>query len=292
MRIVITGAGGFIGSALAQHFSPTHDVLTLQRHDLDITDSQAIRQLFLNLKPDIVINCAVLGVDACEKNPTLAHAVNVIGPKSLAKATHEIGAEFLHLSTNYVFNGRREDNSCYTVRDTPKPINVYGKTKLAGEKALCAASPRSYIVRTSWVFGLGKGNFLSMVPRQLIAGNQLRAINDIRANATYILDLARRVEEILQRHHYAIYHVVNQGVCSYYEFALEAARLLGINDTANKKLIEAVSEAEIKFNAPRPRSTPLRCLVSEELRFEPMRQWRAALADYIQSTLKSFKREL
>jgi dTDP-4-dehydrorhamnose reductase len=283
MKIAITGAGGLVGTALVRHLCAQHQVLAPKHDDLDITDRQAARQLILNARPDLVINCAVLSVDACEHDPNLAWAINVTGPEALAEVTAEVGAEFLHISTNYVFDGKREEHSFYTADDAPRPLNVYGKTKLEGERAVRAASPRSFIVRTSWVFGPGKESFFSTVHRRLMAGERLRAITDVWASATYVADFVARVEEILRQHYYATYHIVNYGVCSYYEFALEAAGILGMANSEVRQLIEAVSEVDMKWYAPRPRYTPLRCLVSEELGFKPVRDWRAALRGYINS---------
>src|SRR5262245_24578121 len=163
MKIAIIGAGGFVGKELTRFFSPRNDVLALTRHSLDITDGHAVRRMITDIRPDLIINCAVLGVDDCEANPSMAHSVNVVGPQCLAEAAAEIDAEILHFSTNYVFDGKREVGSFYTNRDAALPINKYGETKLAGELEVRMAAPKSYIIRTSWVFGVGKeDNFFGL----------------------------------------------------------------------------------------------------------------------------------
>jgi len=124
------------------------------------------------------------------------------------------------------------------------------------------------------------------VHRHLLAAERIRAITDVWSNTTYAADLAARTSEILARRHYAVYHVVNAGTCSYHDFALEAARLAGVNETESQRLIEVVKEADLKRIAPRPRYTALRCLVSEKLGLPPMRDWRAALADYVCTEMK------
>lgn len=283
MRILITGAGGFVGGTIAQYFSTKHATLSLSHRALDVTDSAAVRQIIRKQRPNLIINCAVLGVDDCELNPALAHAVNVEGPRALAAAAVEVGAEFLHFSTNYVFDGECQDGSPYTYQDIPEPINEYGRTKLAGERMAQAIAERSYIIRTSWVFGPGGKNFLGTAPRQLMERKPLRAVTDISASATYIGDLLRRIEEILARQRYGIYHVVNEEVCSHYEFALEVADQVGLTATELEQLIAPVNEAEMKRVAPRPRYTPLRCLLSEEIGLPPLRSWRAALLEYSHS---------
>jgi dTDP-4-dehydrorhamnose reductase len=283
MKVTITGAGGLVGSHLVRHLAAEHEVLALTHRDLDITDRDAVRHYCLEHRPNLMINCAVIGVDECERDPTLAEAINVSGPLSLAVATAEIGADFLHFSTNYVFEGEPPGRAPYTIEDETHPINVYGSTKLAGELALQAASPCSYIIRSSWIYGAGKENFLSSAHRHLLAGEGIRAIADVWASTTSVADLTARVREILAQGHYGIYHVVNSGICSYYEFAVEAARLLGLGGVETARLIEKLSEADAPRPARRPRYTPMRCLLSERLGLAPMRDWREALADYIKS---------
>jgi dTDP-4-dehydrorhamnose reductase len=282
MKIAITGAGGFVGKELERFFSARHHVMALPRHSLDITDGHAVMRMVTNVRPDLIINCAVLGLDDCEANPSMAHAVNVQGPQFLAEAASEIDAEILHFSTNYVFDGKREAGSFYTNRDAALPINKYGVTKLAGEFAVRMAAPKSYIIRTSWVFGAGKeDNFFSLAGRALTERKRLRAVTDVRASVTYVSDLVTRIGEILAFHRYETYHVVNDGACSYYEFALEVARDLRMSSEDIDSLIEAVTESAMRRNVSRPRYTPMRCLVSGELGLPALRCWRTALSQYL-----------
>lgn len=281
MKIVITGAGGLVGTHLTYRLAPQHQVLPLKRRDLDITDREALRRRMLRERPELIINCAVIGVDDCERDPALAERVNVAGPRFLAEAAGEIEAEFLHFSTNYVFDGEVCEGDAYTINDIPAPINVYGETKLAGEQAVRAALEQSFVVRTSWVYGVGKESFLGTAHRHLRAGERVRAIADVWASTTYVADLVARTEEILARRHYATYHIVNSGVCSYLEFAREAARVAGVASSEAQRLIEVAYEADAQRLARRPRRTPLRCVVSEELGLAPLRDWRTAVSEYI-----------
>lgn len=137
---------------------------------------------------------------------------------------------------------------------------------------------RSFIVRTSWVFGPGKSNFFSTVPCSLSAAKRVRAVTDVWANATYVKDLVSRIIEIVSVGRYMTYHVINSGLCSYYEFALEVARLLEVSDRA---LVEPITLGEFEFAARRPGYTPMRCIGSEEIGLAPLRDWRLALAEYI-----------
>ena len=279
MKVIVTGAGGLVGGALARRLGRGREVLALRRADLDVTDAGAVARLVRSERPGLVVNCTVLGVDECERDPEAARAVNVEAPRSLAAACAEAGAEFLHFSTNYVFDGRGDGP--YAEDDEPRPVNVYGRTKAEGERAALAAGPRCSVVRTSWVFGAGRASFLSTAHRELLAGRSVRAIKDTWASVTYVEDLVVRVEELLARRGRGLFHVVNEGVCTYEDFAREAARLagLGVGDAA--RLIETVTESEVRRAAPRPRYTPLGCHASARLGLAPLRDWREALAEYV-----------
>jgi dTDP-4-dehydrorhamnose reductase len=281
VKILITGASGLIGSHAAQRLDRDHEVVAVKHADLDITDRESVSRCVWDTKPALIINGAVIQVDESEQNPAKAHAVNVEGPRSLAEAAMRAGAEFIHFSTQYAFDGEPIGRAPYTIKDEPRPINRYGKTKVASEQAVVDACPRSYIVRTSWVYGSGKDSFLCTAHKDLRARKRVRAIVDIWSSTTYVEDLIERVLQILKKRRYGIYHVVNEGVCSYHEFAFEAGQLVGLNQDQLESLIEVVKETEMKRVAARPRYTPMRCLVSEELGFAPMRDWRSALAAYV-----------
>jgi dTDP-4-dehydrorhamnose reductase len=244
VRIVVTGASGLVGSTLVRRLGATG----LAHGDLDITNEDAIRDVMARLRPDLVINCAAVGVDECERNIALAQAVNVTGPASLARHAPAI----VHFSTNYVLD----------------PVNVYGRTKLAGEEAVINANDRALVIRTSWVFGKGKQSFLSTAAAKLARGERIQAITDTWASTTWVEDLVTRVIAMFGTS--GVHAVVNEGVCNYEEFALEAARLVG----ADTRLIDRITESEMRRLAPRPRYTPMQSQ-------PPMRGWREALADYV-----------
>jgi dTDP-4-dehydrorhamnose reductase len=280
VKVLITGAAGLVGHHLARKLSLAHEVLALGHGELDITDRAAVDNCIAAAKPALIFNCAVLQVDEAESDPAKARAVNADGPGHLAQAASRCGAEIVHLSSQYAFEGEPVGRPPYTVTDPPAPVNVYGKTKLIGEQAVHDACSRSYIVRTSWVYGRGKNSFLCSVHDDLKSGKKVHAIDDIWSSTTYVEDLIDRVMMIQRAGFYGTYHVVNAGTCTYYEFALEAGRLVGLGRRELDSLIEVVHERDMKRIAPRPRYTPLRCLLSEELGLPPMRDWREALADY------------
>jgi len=268
VRVLITGASGLVGSALARRLKD-EDVIALSHRDLDITSDDSTG-IVADIRPDIIFNCAVIGVDDCERDPTLAEAVNVDGPRALARAADVHDARMVHFSTNYVFDGERDPATPYAVADDARPISVYGRTKLAGEHAVTGACRRAVVVRTSWVFGSGKDSFLSTAARKLASGERVRAIVDTWASTTWVEDLVDRVLSIERP---GTYHVANQGALTYELFAQECARLVG----GDPSLIDRVTEAEMKRPAKRPRVTPMLCV-------PPLRPWQDALAQYVESS--------
>jgi dTDP-4-dehydrorhamnose reductase len=283
VKILVTGAAGLVGRHLAHTLARDHDVLALKRSDLDISDRDAVHRYVSAVKPSLIVNCAVIQVDESEQNPPKAQAVNVEGPRFLAAAASRLDAEMVHFSSQYAFDGEPVGRPPYTIDDEPRPVNVYGRTKIASEEAVRDACARSYIIRTSWVYGSGKNSFLCTVHSDLHSGKLVRAIVDIWSSTTYVEDLIHRILQILATRRYGTYHIVNEGLCSYYEFALEAGRLVKLNREQLDRLIEIVHAGDMKRIAVRPRYTPMRCLLSEQLGLSPMRDWRAALADYVRT---------
>ena len=283
VKVLVTGAAGLIGHHLAQRFATDHDVLALKHQDLDITDSAAVRSRIAAERPSLIVNCAVVQVDEAERDAAKAAAVNVEGAGFLAEAAARCGAEIIQFSTQYAFDGELIGRAPYTIKDQPRPVNIYGKTKVAGEQAVRAACAQTYVIRTSWVYGSGKDSFLCTVHNDLGSGRRVRAIDDVWSSTTYVEDLIVRCSEILRLRHYGTYQIVNEGVCSYYDFALEAGRLAGLEKQQLGSLIEVVHERDMQRIAPRPRYTPMRCLLSEELGLAPMRHWRDALARYVRN---------
>ncbi|MGZ5492904.1 MAG: SDR family oxidoreductase, partial [Thermoanaerobaculia bacterium] len=202
--------------------------------------------------------------------------------RTLAEEAARAGAWLVHYSTDYVFDGSGERP--WRETDAPRPINVYGRTKLLGEHAVTAASTRAFIIRTSWIYGPGQENFLGTVAAKLKRGEPVQAIGDTWASTTYVADLAHRVREIIDRKTFGTYHVVNDGVCSYESFARCAAELADVPPQVADRLIEVVSEASMGREAPRPPWTPMRCLLSGQIGLAPLRSWEQALAVYVAPT--------
>jgi dTDP-4-dehydrorhamnose reductase len=278
MKVLITGAAGLVGSALTRHCRALGDeVLAFDREGLDIADERVVRETFKSLRPDAAVNCAAwTDVDGCELDPQRAFLVNSQGVEALATAARLAGASFVTVSTDYVFDGRKEGHF-YTQRDDPHPLSAYGAAKLEGERRAQAASARTSVVRTGWVFGQGGKNFLATVVERARRGEALRAISDSYGTPTYAPDLAARLRELAELDLPGIYHVVNAGEGASYEgFARAAVEAAGVEDAR----IEAVATDSLTRPAPRPRNSRLRCLISEAIGLRPLRDWREALADF------------
>jgi dTDP-4-dehydrorhamnose reductase len=267
-----------VGGVLAEHCRARGDeVFAFDREALDITDERSARETFGRLSPEAAINCAAwTDVDGCELDPQRAFLVNSQGVEALATASRLVGASFVTISTDYVFDGRKAEGF-YTQRDDPHPLSAYGAAKLEGERRAQAAYARTSVVRSGWIFGPGGRNFLATAVARARGGERLKAISDSYGTPTYAPDLAARLRELAELDLPGIYHVVNSGAGTSYEgFARASAEAAGVHDVE----IESVAMDSLKRPAPRPRNSRLRCLVSEAVGLKPLRDWREALAEF------------
>jgi len=276
-RALVAGGHGLLARTLRVSLTSSGwEVFAPSHAELDITDEGAVQRAFGGFRPHFVINCAsTSNVDSCEREPEWAFSVNELGPRLLARACNKAGAEMVHTSTDYVFEGAKQ--GFYTQEDEPRPQSVYGKSKLAGELAVREEAARFYIIRTSWLFGVGGGNFGSKVFEHARRIKPLLCVADQTSIPTYAPDLARRIEEIIALGGHGLYHGTNTGVGTWYEFAKMALELAGIEDVE----IEPVSRAELKGIAPRPGNSAMRCLLSEKVGLAPLRHWRDTVPEFV-----------
>jgi dTDP-4-dehydrorhamnose reductase len=274
---MITGAGGLLGRSMRARLTDSGwRVVALPHAQLDITDEEGVRNALAGIRPEVLINCvATADVDRCEDDPEWAYAVNATGPRFLARACREVGAEIVHVSTDYVFEGSKP--GFYTQEDEPNSPSVYGKSKLAGEHAVREEAERFYIVRTSWLFGAGGKNFGSRVIEYARRGGTLKGVVDQTSIPTYAPDLAGRIEEIIELRAHALYQVTSTGPTTWFEFAREALDLAGLAEVQ----IEPVTRADLNQRAQRPHNSAMRCLVSEKLGLPPLRHWKDALLEFV-----------
>ncbi|HWF88392.1 MAG TPA: dTDP-4-dehydrorhamnose reductase [Pyrinomonadaceae bacterium] len=278
MKILVTGAKGLVGRALVEHCSASGDEVFSYDHDaLDIANAEAVESAIAARGPDAVINCAAwTDVDGCETNPEKAEQVNALGPENLARASRNAGALLITISTDYVFDGEKE--GFYTQRDQPRPISVYGRYKLEGERRAQDANARTIVVRTGYIFGTGGKNFLSNVVSWARRGQKIKAIRDYWGTPTYGRDLAVRLRELAVHDKPDIYHVVSAGEGASFEtFTLEALRLAGLS----AENVEVIDGDSLGRPAPRPRNSRLKCLRSEKIGLPPLPHWQDGLADFI-----------
>ena len=274
---MITGAGGLLGRSMQARLAESGwHVSALTHQELDITNEAKVRRTIEGFRPEVLINCvATADVDRCEVDRDWAYAVNATGPGFLARACREVGAEIVHVSTDYVFDGSKE--GFYTQEDEARPLSVYGESKLAGEVAVRDEAERFYIVRTSWLFGPGGKNFGSRVLEYARNGAALKGVIDQTSIPTYAPDLAARIEEIISARAHGLFQVTSTGPTTWFEFARLALDLVGMSEVG----IEPVTRAALNQRAKRPRNSAMRCLVSENLGLSPLRNWREALVEFV-----------
>lgn len=219
MRVLITGAAGMLGRDMTNEFNRRgFDVMALDRQGLDITDLVSVRRVVKERGPQVVINCAgYTNVDRAESERQEAFLINGLGARNLALACGETGAALVQISSDYVFDGNGDRP--YGVYDPPRPINVYGASKLWGEQAVLGLLKASYLIRTSWLFGLGGGNFVSTMINLGRAGKPVKVVDDQFGSPTFAEDLARAVFDLVQTECYGIYHITNQNSTTWFKFA-------------------------------------------------------------------------
>lgn len=273
--VVITGAAGLLGRAATKAFGDR--AIPLDRSRLDITDAGAVAAAIDGAAA--VINAAAFAdVDACESEPDRAYAVNAAGPENIARACAATGAFFVHISTDFVFDGTL--GRPYVEDDEPHPISVYSASKLEGERAVSAANPNAAIVRTAWVYGHGGRNFFSKVFALAEAGGPIPSTTDQLGSPTWVPDLAAALVDLSGRPTAGVFHVAGGGACSPHEFAHAVVDELGTQDVT----VKSVKMAELPARpAARPVATPLEGPAWIAAGFEPLRSWRAALKDAAQA---------
>lgn len=283
MKILIIGADGQLGTDLCKVI-PKEEQIALTIRDIDITDKEKTFQVVKKHSPDIVINTAAYhNVNQAEVNKEQAFEVNANGVKHVADACREVGATLVHISTDYVFNG--EKGEPYVEDDIPDPLSEYGKSKLKGEQYVKDILDKYYIVRTTGLYGragcLGKGggNFVETIYNK----DEAMVIDEERLSPTYTLDLVNKINQLIGTEKYGLYHIVNKGECSWYEFAVEIFRLLGRDTTKIIRIKAKDFGAQSKeVMAKRPKYSVLKNAKLEALGMDDMRPWQEALKAYLE----------
>ncbi|MEA5136747.1 MAG: dTDP-4-dehydrorhamnose reductase [Candidatus Fimivivens sp.] len=276
MRIIVTGVTGQLGYDVAKQLKARNiDCISASRHDFDITDLESTYSFVKEYKPAALIHCAAYtAVDNAEGDAALCMDVNCKGTLNIALACKMYGCKMLYISTDYVFSGEKEEP--YKVCDVPDPINVYGKSKLCGEKFVADTLERFFIVRTSWVFGVNGNNFVKKIISIAQNSNNINVVSDQEGSPTYTADLAKLICDMVVTEKYGIYHVTNEGFCTWADFAEEIIRQCGLNTQVNR-----VFSDFYKAKAMRPKNSKLdKCKLTES-GFERLPLWKDALSRFL-----------
>lgn len=276
MRALITGAGGQLGQDLLARLDAAHLARAYTHAELDITEPEALDRAFEESEPDVVFNCAAFhNVEVCETEPDSAWAANVRAVRDLAGR----GAKLVHVSTNYVFDGRRAEP--YGEHDLVNPRSIYALTKLAGEYAALAYGEGALVARTAGLYGIHGsaskgGNFVQRMVARAREQETLRMVVDQRLQPTFTADLADALIEAVEKEAEGVVHLTAAGACSWYEFTEAIMRLAGIEIP-----IEAVGTTIPPGGADRPLNGVLARPRADELGLTRLRAWEEALADYM-----------
>jgi len=276
-RVLLIGGSGQVGTAIRRRW---HDceITAPIRAELDIRDSGKLAVALERARPDVLVNAAAFhDVDRCEAEPLAAFETNAIAVRAAARLARDAGAVFVTFSTDYVFDGAT--SAPYTEADAAHPLSVYGTSKLAGEHLVEGLRGRAFVVRTCGVYGPGASASRRPPLVDRVLGSReaapLRVVADVYASPTFAGDLAAALRRLIETDAYGIYHAVNAGPVSWYEFAAEAARLAGLNVA-----IEPIPAEDWKAAAIRPRFSALSSVKLGGLGI-PMPSWREGLAAYL-----------
>lgn len=273
MKVLVTGAGGMLGrDVVLAAGNAGHDVIGFGRTELDVTDAGTLEAKFELERPDVVINCAAwTDVDGAEESEEAALAVNGTAAGHVAGAAATVGASVVYVSSDYVFDGSK--GAPYVETDQTAPLSAYGRTKLAGEEATAAANKRHFVVRSSWLFGIGGSNFVETMLRLASTQNEVLVVRDQVGSPTYTWHLAYGIVRLIEGVEFGIHHMAAGGACSWYDFARE------IFDQAKVEcLVLSATTDMLGRPAPRPAYSALESQREHAIELPP---WRDGLAAYL-----------
>ena len=273
MKLLVTGAAGMLGrDVMLAAGNAGHDVVGFGRAELDVTDAAGLEKKLDLERPDVVINCAAwTDVDGAEESEQAAFAVNGTGAGNVAAAAARAGASVVYVSSDYVFDGAKA--APYGESDQPAPLSAYGRTKLAGEEATAAANRHHFIVRSSWLFGIGGRNFVETMLRLAASQNEVLVVHDQVGSPTYTWHLAYGIVRLIEGIEFGVHHMAAAGQCSWYEFAREIFEQAKVEC----KVLSITTE---EFGRPAPRP-PFSALTSQREHAIRLPSWQDGLAGYL-----------
>lgn len=285
MKYIISGSNGALGSSIvkeleSRNFKKDEDFIKGTRENFNIEDREMIFKTVTDFKPDVIIHpAAYTQVDMCEKMEEYVMKVNGYGTKNIVDAAKEVGAKVIYISSDYVFDGTKPMDEIYHVNDKTNPLNVYGKSKLMGEEFV-REYDKSFIVRTSWVFGSTGKNFVKTMLRLSETKDEINVVDDQIGSPTYTDDLAKLLLNMSETDKYGIYNATNTGYISWAEFAEEIFYVFKRNTKVNKISTEEYLKMSNKTIAPRPHNSKLSTSELIENGFKPLPFYLDALVRY------------
>ena len=276
MKILITGSNGMLGHDLQEVLKNKHELILTTSKTLDITDKDQVIKVICENKPDVVINSAAYtDVDGCEENQDIAYAVNGEGVRNLALGCKEVDCPLVHVSTDYVFNGKNDRP--WVEDDEIGPISIYGKSKLKGEEAILEILDKYFIVRTAWLYGINGKNFPKTMLELAENHSEITVVYDEVGSPTYTPDLACAISQLIETDYYGIYHLTNSESCSWCEFARYIFDVADVNVS-----VIPVTASEFARPAPRPSYSVLENRNWIKNGFKPLRSYKEAIKEYIE----------
>lgn len=275
MKLLVTGAGGMLGQALSACLkSRGHNVVSVPKERLDVTNYAQCLEVIEEQAPDLIIHCgAYTKVDQAESEPNLAYHINGYGTENLAVAGNIFNTPMLYFSSDYVFDG--EQNQPYTPWDATRPLSIYGKSKLAGEKAVQRHLQRFYIVRTSWLYGPNGKNFVDTISSMADDRKTLRVVSDQFGSPTCTLSLSETVADLITTGRWGVYHGTDDGVTNWYEFAREILR-------GRDNEVIPIATSEMPRPATRPKYSVLDKTTLVNTIGRELPPWQESLKTYLQ----------
>lgn len=279
MKIVITGSKGQLGSDCMVLFEKDYELVGVDIDEIDITDYLDVEKIVGDVTPDVIVNCAAYtNVDAAESDREEAWRVNVQGPRNLAEAAKKYESLLIHVSTDYVFDGKKDLPDTYTEGDVPNPTSYYGVTKLEGERAVSESTDRYMIVRPAWMYGINGGNFFKTMLRLALhnPAKEIKVVNDQFGSPTWSYSLARQIKKLIEVKGQGIYHTTAEGYCTWYEAAGYFLDQMGVEHG----IVPCTTE-EYPTPAARPKNSILKNARLQEDNINTMAHWKSDMDLYV-----------
>lgn len=275
MKLLVAGSHGLVGTNILPILEQSFDVVPLDIEEWDITDRSAGEYTIRKYSPHALLNLAAFtNVDGCEDQQAAAQNINGDGAGVVAELCGRFNIKLIHMSTDYVFDGNKDRP--YTEEDSPNPLSVYGKTKLSGEEKAMEYCPASVIIRAQWLYGRGGENFITKITKIAREKGVAEVVDDQRGSPTYAKDLAEPLRILIEKGGSGIYHVANNGSCTWFEFAQEIFARLKLEVE-----LKPTTSRQLNRKAERPKYSVFDCSKIQRDTHVVMRSWQEALQDYL-----------